>query len=182
MRIRPAALAAILVFLAVPSRAAGPPATEPDARLPDGGRPAQRVPFPPIVDWASLRIVLQRSGCFGTCPIYSVEIAGDGRVLYNGERFVAVLGKHRRTIPPAEVRALYDSFRRADFFWLLDDYRAPIFDGPLYSVSLTYDGHSKTVIDYLGGAIGMPHDVIDLEDLIDKTANTQRWIVKHRPR
>lgn len=33
-------------------------------------------------------IQLERTMCFGECPVYKVEILSDGTVNYNGEMFV----------------------------------------------------------------------------------------------
>ena len=49
--------------------------------------------FPEIHDWNTLRITLSRSGCYGRCPVYKVEIHGDGTVLYDGKVNVASLKK-----------------------------------------------------------------------------------------
>ena len=46
----------------------------------------------PTPDYASLVITLERTACFGTCPIYKLTVYGDGRVEYEGERFVTVTG------------------------------------------------------------------------------------------
>lgn len=151
----------------------------PNAKLPNGGRPATRVPFPQIRDWSSLRITLERSMCFGTCPAYRVEIDGDGTVRYHGERFVGVTGDRTDHIDPAKVRALFEQFRRADYFWTLDHYRAQVTDLPQFTTSISFDGREKTVTDYAGAWIGMPKAINDLEQAIDETAGTQQWVQQH---
>jgi ankyrin repeat protein len=146
-------------------------------RLPMPHPPRPRhVPFPPIKDWASLRIALSRSECYGSCPVYDVEIASDGTVTYDGRNFVLVGGKHVSHITPERVRALFAAFRKAEFFTLYDDYRAGITDSATYVVSIGYDGRKKSVADYVGRMIGMPPDVTALEIMIDDTAGTARWV------
>ncbi len=176
-----AALSAALIALTLrgftPAFAAHAPSPfDSDHKLPNGGRPLERVDFPQIRDWSTLKISLTRTGCFGTCPSYRVGIDADGTVTWHGTRDVAAVGDRSGTVPVAQVRILYGAFQTAQFFWLLDDYRAPVTDLPIYVVSISYDGRSKTVSDYAGGAIGMPMAVIQLEYLIDATANTGRWI------
>ena len=166
-------LLAMMFAVAAPSQAAGPLL---DGKLPNGGRPLQHIAFPAIHDWRSLKITLTRTMCFGACPSYSVDIAGDGTVAWHGGSNVAVIGDRTAMLPTKDVTALYAAFRRAQFFWLYDDYRAQITDLPTYTVTISYDGHSKAVADYAGTAIGMPHAVVDLGLLIDKTANTAQWI------
>ena len=36
-------------------------------------------------DLATLTIQLERTGCFGSCPAYSITMHGDGRVEYSGK-------------------------------------------------------------------------------------------------
>jgi hypothetical protein len=147
-----------------------------DRKLPNDGRPAHRVPFPAIGDWRSLKITLTRTMCFGTCPVYTVEIDGDGSVVYNGGNFVVERGERRAKIAPEQVRALYEAFRKAEFFWLLDGYHSGVTDMPTQTLTIAFDGRSKQVVDYAGAMIGMPRGVGELERLVDTTANTARWI------
>jgi hypothetical protein len=169
------------IAAAAPALAGGPygyfdPGT--DRGLPHGGRPVQRIAFPAIHDWHSLRITLKRTLCFGTCPAYSVTIDGDGNVTFDGQTYVANKGRRIDRIAPEQVKLLFAAFQKSDFFWLFDSYSSRITDMPTYVVTLVYDGHSKTVTDYAGLHIGMPQAVADLESLIDKTADTERWIGK----
>ena len=66
-------------------------------------RPNVNAVFPEIHDWNTLRITLSRSGCYGKCPTYEVEIHGDGTVLYDGKFDVAAKGKHTAKISHASV-------------------------------------------------------------------------------
>src|ERR1700761_4785206 len=145
-------------------------------KLPNGGRPQAKVPFPEIKDWQSLKITLERGPCFGSCPDYRLEIGGDGGLRYEGRHFVAIPGVHTGRIDPGKVRALYDQFRQADFFWLLDNYRASITDFPAFTIAISFDGQSKAVTDYAGTAIGMPAQVRALEATVDAAADTARWV------
>jgi hypothetical protein len=132
--------------------------------------------FPKIRDWSSLRIRLERTVCFGVCPSYTVEIAGDGSVIYRGRACVAEKGERHATIPGAVVKDLVAKFQSVNFFTLRDAYRAEITDNPTYTISIAFDAHKKSVVDYVGGRAGMPHKVTALEDAIDAAAGTKRWI------
>ena len=162
--IRAAICLAVLAAIGVPGLAAGE------------GRPAEKTPFPAIADWGSLKISLERTACYGTCPYYNVEIRGDGTVTYMGVNFVAAKGVRTGHISEQALRRLYDAFAKADFFWTFDDYTAPITDLPTYTITLSYDGRSKTVEDYAGRHVGMPKEITDLEDAIDAAASTGKWI------
>lgn len=121
-------------------------------------------------------IYLERTACYGTCPIYRVEIRGDGRVTYTGERFVAVTGVRTRRISAAAVARLVDQFRAANFYALQDSYRGGVTDMPSAITTLRIGRHNKRVEDYAGQMVGMPPAVSDLELAIDRVAGTGEWI------
>lgn len=142
------------------------------------GLPAQSsdAGFPQIRDWTSLRITLERSLCYGTCPSYSVQISGDGNVVFHGQDCVSHPGEHKARIAGADVARLVQKFQDADYFSLRSDYTAQITDNPRYRTGIVFDGKSKSVGDYAGGLAGMPRAVSALEDAIDNAAGTQRWV------
>ncbi len=145
--------------------------------LPPERRPVRQVQFPLVNDWNAVQIKLRRTSCYGLCPAYSVEIQGNGNVLFEGvEGWVAEAGQHRATIPKEAVTSLVDAFRNADFYALDDEYVWSVFDLPTYETSIEIDGRLKKVKDYGGLHIGMPATVTKLEDLIDQLADTQRWV------
>ena len=138
-------------------------------------RPLARTPFPPIKDWNSLHVALERTGCFGTCPDYKVRIVGDGSVEYEGREFVALRGRHRARLARESIEKLFDQFRRADFFWLHDNYAAMMTDASSKTLEISYDGNRKRVRDYIGLQVGMPDAVTNLEYAVDDAADTERW-------
>ncbi|MBC7986651.1 MAG: hypothetical protein H7X93_08285 [Sphingomonadaceae bacterium] len=50
-------------------------------------------------------IVYETGPCFGTCPVYRVELLSNGAGTFTGERFTAVTGERRFEISPAQYRA-----------------------------------------------------------------------------
>jgi hypothetical protein len=61
-------------------------------------------------------VTLARGACYGSCPVYSLTIAGDGSVTYNGEAFVRVMGPASGNVPVEGVQALVDQMLRANYF------------------------------------------------------------------
>jgi hypothetical protein len=49
---------------------------------------------------------MERGFCHGECPIYSVEVLGNGTVFYNGERYVRIEGPQTGFITPDQVLEL----------------------------------------------------------------------------
>ncbi len=131
---------------------------------------------PPVS--GDVQIRLQRGVCFGFCPDYTVTINGDGQVRYEGRRFVNVTGVQTATIPRADVARLIARFDEIGFDRLRDAYRAPVTDLPTYEVSITRNGHTKTVVDYGGPGAGMPSSVRELQTEIDRVAGTAQWVLR----
>lgn len=146
------------------------------AFLPIGERPEVHVPFPEIHDWNSLRITLRRSGCYGMCSTYEIEIHGDGTVLYDGKAYVGTTGERTVKISRASLEKLVDAFRKADYFSLAAGYVTAVTDNPTYVSSISFDGLSKSVLDYVGRGVGMPPGVSDVEAAIDRLSGASKWI------
>jgi hypothetical protein len=68
-------------------------------------------------------IKLERTSCFGECPVYSVSIDARGNVAYEGTKFVRVEGRERDRIPTSRVAALLATAERIGFFDLRDPAR-----------------------------------------------------------
>jgi hypothetical protein len=136
-------------------------------------------------------MTLSRSACFGTCPVYRVEIRGNGEVTYQGDGFVLIPGTHHWHIDPAAVAMLLELFQRADYFNLKDQYVANVSDLASFETSLTVGGRRKSILDYGGsGMLGnafastslggedphMPPIVTEIENAIDEAAGTATWV------
>jgi hypothetical protein len=126
-------------------------------------------------------ITLQRTGCFGTCPIYSLEIFADGFVRYVGTRFVQVSGEHKSVLQRDKVEDLISQFLQAGYFLLQDNYETyRAHDGQIWHVtdlptaysSFRYGDRRKSIRDYAFA----PRELTELEIEIDRVANTHRWI------
>jgi len=137
------------------------------------------IPFPEIHDWNSLRITLRRSGCYGMCPTYEIEIHGDGTVLYDGAAYVGTTGRRKVKISQPSLVKLVDAFRKADYFSLSDGYVSGVTDMPTSASSISFDGQAKSVLDYLGRSVGMPPAVSDVEEAIDRLSGASK-LIRHQ--
>jgi|ERR1700722_13823007 hypothetical protein len=142
--------------------------------VPPEKRPLQKTAFPEVVDWDSVRITLQRTACRGLCPAYKLTIFGDGRVLYSGNT-VDYGGEYHGRVSREVVRQVVDLFRSADYFNLFDKY-GKAYDTSDFITSISFDGHSKTVVDEIGSYDGMPDVVSNVEEGIDRLAGSQVWV------
>lgn len=146
------------------------------AILPIRERPKTHVPFPEIHDWNSLRITLSRSSCYGLCSTYEIEIHGDGTVLYDGQAYVGTSGNQKGQISHSSLVKLVGTFRNADYFSLASGYISGVTDMPTYVSSISFDGLSKSVLDYVGRGTGMPPSVSDVEAAIDQLSGASKWV------
>jgi hypothetical protein len=122
-------------------------------------------------------ISLQRTACFGTCPVYTVTIDGMGNVNYSGEQYVQVTGSASSQIPVADVQRLVDWMMSVNYLALEVPDTCPnsSTDMPSAITSLkVMIGHNT--IDHYHGNPCAPRYLGLVEDLIDQTANTARWI------
>ena len=51
-------------------------------------------------------ITLERTACFGTCPVYTLTMNGDGTVIYEGKDFVKTKGRVEATISQDQIEQL----------------------------------------------------------------------------
>jgi len=61
-------------------------------------------------------LLMERTACFGKCPVYAIELFKDGTIAYTGKRFVEDSGKYEKNIGKAAVEKIFQQFMtlRAD--------------------------------------------------------------------
>ena len=126
-------------------------------------------------------IKLERTSCFGACPVYSVTLDGTGAVTYDGVKYVHIVGRQADRVAISRIAAILEAAQRIGFFELRDHYRTIenpdgsrtiVTDLPTTIVTITSGGRTKRVEDYLGA----PDALKELEQQIDDIARTRRWI------
>ena len=120
----------------------------------------------------SVRITLERTACFGICPVYKVTVQDDGSVSYEGWQYVRVPGKHDWKIEPSAVRALARDIEKAGFFDMKDEYTMPVTDLPTTYSSLTIGARSKRIKNYLGA----PPALREIEQRIDSVSGAKGYV------
>ena len=127
-------------------------------------------------------ITMERAPCYGTCPVYTVRVGGDGAIRFRGSANVASVGESVGRIPRARVDALLRyvdsiSFGRLDtsYTYGTSACGAYVADLPTVVVSVVRSGVAKRVAhDY--GCEAAPRVLRELHQRIDETAGTQHWI------
>ncbi len=137
--------------------------------------PLKPVPMPQGSP-ADSAVTLERTDCFGTCPVYKVTIHGDGKVEYSGTQYVGVTSDLSYTVSPADAAALFDQLRKDEVWSAQNAYVGAETDSANTLITLNIGGQTKTIRDYLGTDAGIPDTVTAAESAVDTLAGTDRWI------
>ena len=107
-----------------------------------------------------LIISLEKTACFGTCPILKIEIYNNGAVVYNGIKHVKRLGIHYFEIQPKEIQKILSKAKEIGFDNLENEYTERISDLPTTYIMI----NGKLIKDYFGA----PKNLKILETLIEE--------------
>jgi hypothetical protein len=160
-----ASLALLLGLVScAPRKAASPPAE--DSTAPVAVKPA---------------ITLERTACFGSCPVYRLWVSPTGEVTYDGKAHVRRLGTATGKIPQQQLDRLLTELEKAGYFSFANRYTVNepacgryATDLPSVISSATLRGRTKRIEhDYGCGAA--PGALVVLERRIDEVVGSGRW-------
>lgn len=119
---------------------------------------------------------MTRAACYGTCPVYDLEIDADGSVRFQGTRYVRARGNQTASIPAADVAALVARFETTRFFELTweDPCKQVVTDHATVTLTLVDKGRQRTLVDYLGNGC-VPASLQALAEEVDRVARTDAW-------
>lgn len=121
----------------------------------------------------NVAIKLERTACFGACPIYSVSIYGNGTVTYEGIRFVNTNGTKTYEIPTEKIKELVSLVYEIGYFSLDDRYEVEVTDMPSAITTITIGSQTKSVYNY--GNAG-PEKLQNLEEKIDEISQSYNLV------
>ena len=148
---------------------------------------APRSPAPLLADEAgggsapTPVITLERTACFGTCPVYRLSVTDDGTVSFEGRAHVPQLGRASAQVSPKEVDALLSELERAGYFSFASRYTPAepacgrySTDSPTAITSVRLESRTKRIEhDYGCGAA--PGALTVLERRIDEVLGSGQW-------
>jgi len=133
-------------------------------------------PHPPdLTAGATLLATLERTGCYGECPVYRLTVNTDGSVVYVGTRWVKVLGRQQYTLTAAQLGDLESAFERANFMMLHDYDHVESTDDDWAHISFQRGGRTKRVRHYHGDNAAPPA-LSALEDEFDRITDSGRFV------
>jgi len=119
----------------------------------------------------SLFAFMERTPCYGRCPIYKMWIYKSGYTLYEGINFVEREGVWTTQLSKEDLEQIANKGKEIGYFNLDDEYDSPITDIPATITTLNIDGRKKTVRDRHNA----PASLRDFEKLIDAVVEKKQW-------
>jgi len=115
--------------------------------------------------------VLEKTACYGECPVFTIQIYANGFIEFEGKRFVDKIGNFTNKIYKAEVDLLINDFVTAKFFEFEDKYTSEATDFPTTYITFNHDGRTKKITDYDGA----PNELELLEDAVARYIKISNW-------
>jgi len=139
----------------------------PDVDLPN--RPPAAIT---LTNHGITQIGIERSACYGMCPVYTFVLNRDGTFRYKGEAFVERMGMFTGTIPVYEFNRLAQYLKDSGYMELRDGYGAPGDDGETVFTTVVMNGTRKVVMDH---SYSGPPKLWAMEQLIDHVLVCAKW-------
>lgn len=122
-------------------------------------------------------ISIERTACYGTCPQFALRITSDGKVVYDGKRFVMRRGAQERRLQPAEVARLRRAVDQSGFARLeihcCDCVTKT--DAPSTLIDIA-DQNGVRSIRHYHGCSSAPESLSVLEESIISLSGAAKWI------
>lgn len=90
---------------------------------------------------------IERTACYGQCPMYKATFMDNGELIYVGKRFVEKIGTYRALLSENEVVEIKNKIVEYKYFDLDSLYPTPISDFPSCLTEVRLNGKNKKVID-----------------------------------
>lgn len=126
---------------------------------------------PEVKSEPTVLVTLKRGPCNGRCPVYSVSVQSDGRVIFDGVRNVAYPGETKLKMASSMLEQLKKALDGAPLDSWKDSYDSKIVDAP--TAELTFRG--RTVKHSMADET-IPPELKALEEEVDRLAGTPGWL------
>lgn len=113
-------------------------------------------------------VKFKKTPCYGKCPIYDVQMFNNGRVLYNGKKFVERVGTYEAKMSDADVKMVKQKFFDVEFLDMANEY--PIDGQKIMDLP-------STIIDFRVG--DMIKQVRDKHGAPEKLKEFEKWLADY---
>jgi len=123
------------------------------------------------MDKNDLTFSLYKGGCYGSCPVYHLNIYNNRYVELIGKQNLDKIGTHARHLDKATYKELISAFNEAKFMSLEDNYPSDIPDLPLITISYNSGNHQKTIT----GKMERPEEIHKLQFRLEQIVQMPGW-------
>lgn len=116
-------------------------------------------------------ISLQRTGCYGTCPIYEVVIFGNGIVSYEGKQYTDNIGKFVAQLDGKTTFMLFNKAASLNWDEYPDEFPIDNVDFPQFFIALKTEKIDRRIKGNSRAATAL----IELTQEIDGLTKTLDW-------
>ena len=106
-----------------------------------------------------LIISLNKTACFGTCPVYKIKIYNNQSAIFEGIKFVEKEGSYNFKISKKEINTILKKAKKINFQKMENEYTELITDLPTTYIMI----NNKQIKDYYGA----PKELKELEEIIE---------------
>ncbi len=113
----------------------------------------------------SFKLSMERTACFGKCPIYTIKITDNGTLEFDGQKFVEPQGKHTVQVSPEDMATLKKMMVEINFLGLEDKYDTEYISDIPSTITILYRGlvEEKKVLNRHNG----PAKLKEFETFVD---------------
>lgn len=114
---------------------------------------------------------IERTACYGRCPVYKATFMDNGEVTYVGKHFVENIGTYKALISADDVQEIKNKITEYNYFALDSLYPTPITDFPSSITEVNYQGKLKKVINRRTP----PANLKAFEQFLDSLLEGKEW-------
>jgi hypothetical protein len=114
---------------------------------------------------------LEKSACYGQCPVYKAEIYKSGNISFQGISNTKVKGHYCANIDKKNLEKLIEAFIQYNYLSFEDTYLSHAKDLPTTITGFNYQGRQKRVLDYDKA----PAELKQLEKMLETLVDTTKW-------
>jgi hypothetical protein len=115
---------------------------------------------------------LEKTACYGECPVYTLKIYSTGKMEYYGIRNTKFTGEYCADIPNRELEKLKLEFKKEKYFAMQDVYQSKASDLPTTITGYSERRNAKRITDYDKAPEALKH----LEKMLEMIADTTNWV------
>jgi hypothetical protein len=124
-----------------------------------------------VEDKGEMIFSYSRGGCYGRCPVYTVDIYDKGIAEYHGRAFSDKEGLWQKTLTKGQYSVVKEAIDAADYKQLDLEYKSMIPDLPRSTFEFHNDGEIKSVT----GKESLPENLEALKITIQKLPEMKGW-------